>query len=302
MSQKFKKYVKSIILKTPYAPLRSLMVLLIAQVAEYQNIYKDIKAQFSDVKLYRVSSSVDFNAQWTARLGGGGDYSNYTDSNQDSDALDMPSLRKDDLFIYNFLPAGCRVLELGCGNGRLGRVLVSNKNIEYVGLEFSDVAVNECREKGLTVYQCDLNNLSSEVFKKLEGVKFDFVISLWCIDLLKNQEELLPLLAKFADRQVHGFWNAGHWSARLRLIMGRFPLYNYNHTASGELIYPYAYGTTNRSWTIKDFRAYASELGFHSTLIGSGPKFGLNTASLFSFMVWPSMRAGRVVWLLETIK
>jgi methionine biosynthesis protein MetW len=299
MSQTFRKFSKSIILRIQYAPLRSKIFFLISLVAEYHNIYKDIKAQFSDVKLYRANSSVDFNAQWTARLGGGSDYSNYTDTHQDSDSLEISSLRKDDLFIYNFLPAGCRVLELGCGNGRLGRVLVNNKNIEYVGLEFSDVAVNECRDKGLMVYQCDLNDLSSKAFKVLEGVKFDFVISLWCIDLLKNQEELLPRLAKFADRQLHGFWNAGHWSARLRFMMGRFPLYNYNHTASGELIYPYAYGTTNRSWTLKDFSAYASELGFYSKLVGSGPKFGLNTASLFSFMIWPSMRAGRVVWLLE---
>lgn len=300
MKPKFKRYIKSLIEKIPSEYLRSKIFSLVLHTAEYGNIYKDIIAQFRDVKLYRASSEVDFDAQWTARLGGGGDYSLYTDSNQDSDSLEISSLRKDDYFIFNYLPANCRVLELGCGNGRLGRVLADKKNIDYVGLEYSEVAVRECKNKGLKVHQCDLNNLNSEAFELLKGEKFDFVISLWCIDLLKNQEELLPHLAKFADKQVHGFWNAGHWSARLRLLMGRFPLYNYNHTSSGELIYPYAYGTTNRSWTIKDFRAYASELGFFAKLIGSGPKFGISSASIFKFMFWPSMRAGRVVWLLES--
>lgn len=50
---------------------------------------------------------------------------------------------------------GMRVLDVGCGDGRLAPVLTS-LGADYSGIELSESAVRFCREKSLAVTQCDI--------------------------------------------------------------------------------------------------------------------------------------------------
>lgn len=296
--KKIKNKIRSQVSNIKNPQLKNFVFNILRRPNEWRVIILDIIAQFRDVKLYRTGN-VDYNKQWEARVeakSNNKEYGEYTDNSCDPESLDEDLIRKDDLFILKYLPEGSCVLELGCGNGRLGNILTKKKGIKYVGLEYSNIAVAKAKSKGLEVYQCDLNNLNDSAFGRIKNYHFDYVISIWVLDLLRNQEELISKISEYADVQLHGFWNAGHWSSRLRLFFGRFPIYNFSGDSQGRLIYPYIYGVTNRSWTLKDFKSYAKELGYTAELIGVGPKFGVATASLFKKMFWPSLRGGRYVF------
>jgi SAM-dependent methyltransferase len=78
--------------------------------------------------------------------------------------------------MYHFLvPAGSRVLEIGCGQGNL---LASLKPCLGVGVDFSPVMVERAREKhpDLTFLQLDIHDLDGENFPEALQQPFDAVI------------------------------------------------------------------------------------------------------------------------------
>lgn len=266
------------------------------------SLCQDFCATFKDVKLYKKDSLSDEDKQWLIRLGKKEKDNPYEsfESYRDPECIDKKTMRGDDLFLCSLLPNGCSILELGCGNGRLGVILTKLKNIDYTGVDISAVAVEEAKKKGLKAYVCDLDNFNDATLEMFGKRRYDYVISIWTLQLLRKQEELIPKLFEFTDTQLHGIWNAGHWSSRLRFLFGRFPIYSYTSGPLGNLLYPFAYGAYNRHWTFKDFKAYARELGLVATIAGVGYKFTMRTANLKRNMIYPSLRCGRVLWKITT--
>lgn len=260
--------------------------------------FLDFLAIFKDVKLYRKDGIVNYEEQWAARLGKKENNSSYGNFElyRDPQGADKNNMRGDDIFMLSILPEGSSVLELGCGNGRLGYILKNKKNINYCGVDVSETAVAQAKKIGIEAYVCDLNNFNDPILKTLEKRHFDYVISLWTLQLLSRTEVLLPKLFEFSDVQLHGVWNAGHWSSRLRMLFGRFPIYSYSTSPDGKHIYPYAYGQYQRHWTFRDFKAYSKELGFAAEPAGMGKKFVTKTADLKKSLFMPSLFVGRVVW------
>lgn len=68
------------------------------------------------------------------------------------------------------LSEGERVLEVGCGSGIFLEMLRS-KNIEGVGLEFNDLAVEKCSDKGL-----DVRKEPISAFSRTNSSQFDAVV------------------------------------------------------------------------------------------------------------------------------
>lgn len=90
-----------------------------------------------------------------------------------------------------YLPEGGKVLDLGCGNGRLLKVLQSaNKKFEYLGVDFSAKLLEQARQQ-----------FSGYTFQEADMAKVDFppdsfdvvclVASLHHLDKQKEREELL---------------------------------------------------------------------------------------------------------------
>ncbi|MFH1772637.1 MAG: methionine biosynthesis protein MetW [Candidatus Omnitrophota bacterium] len=294
LQTKVRYYIKG--LKSPF--LRSALMYFFRHVNLIRVIVEDAFVMLKDVKLYRKESLVDYEQQWSARLGKSKSSIgyNYFGQYRDPEGLDENNMRGDDIFISSILPSKCSVLELGCGNGRLGYILKHKKDISYCGFDISEVAIEEAKKKGLEAYVCNLDNFNDHTFKILSKRHFDYIISLWTLQLLNRQEELITKLFDYGDTQLHGVWNAGHWTSRLRMLFGRFPIYSYASDPNGKRIYPYPYGAYNRHWTFNDFKAYVKELGFFAIPVGMGPKFCIRTARLHKHLFWPSLRAGRLLW------
>jgi methionine biosynthesis protein MetW len=64
------------------------------------------------------------------------------------------------------------VLDLGCGNGTLLALLVSERQVKGQGIEIDDKAIFECVAKGLNVFHDDIDTGLPEYADK----SFDFVI------------------------------------------------------------------------------------------------------------------------------
>jgi len=101
--------------------------------------------------------------------------------------------------ILAHIPIGSRVLDVGCGDGRMLEVLAVNRQCEGVGLDFSDTFIERCRSslKGMPLVFVQGSMLDVEVL--IEG-DFDVILtkrSLINLDSSSEQFQVLSSLIKF---------------------------------------------------------------------------------------------------------
>lgn len=130
------------------------------------------------------------------------------------------TLRPDLAAIAGMIPAGARVLDIGCGDGVLLEHLIRTKGIDGRGLELSQANVNACVARGMAVIQgdadTDLVDYPSHVF--------DVVILSQTIQATRNPKTVLENLMRIGGRVAISLPNFGHWRVRLDLFLrGRMP-------------------------------------------------------------------------------
>lgn len=177
-------------------------------------------------------------------------------------------IKPDYNIIESLIPAGAKVLDLGCGDGTLLSLLVERKKIKGMGVDIYADGLNECLKKGLPVLQLDLNKGLS-TFK--DG-SFDYVVLNMTLQATYNPLLLIREMIRVGRRAIVGFPNFGHWKLLLNLLLKeRMPK---NKTLPYEW-----YNTPNiRLMTIKDFRVLCRENGIKiigETFLGEdGEKIG----------------------------
>jgi methionine biosynthesis protein MetW len=131
------------------------------------------------------------------------------------------ALRPDLAAIAEMIPAGARLLDIGCGDGSLLEYLVRVKNVDGRGLELSQQNVNQCVARGLSVVQGDADTDLSEY---PSGV-FDIVILSQTIQATRQPRHVLHDLLRIGKHTIVSFPNFGHWRIRLSLLFtGRMPV------------------------------------------------------------------------------
>ena len=76
--------------------------------------------------------------------------------------------------IADLVPAGARVLDLGCGNGELLAYLQRDKGCTGYGVELADANVLACARRGVNVIQLNLE----EGLALFDDHSFDVVLQL----------------------------------------------------------------------------------------------------------------------------
>ena len=151
--------------------------------------------------------------------------------------------RLDHRIICNLVDPNTRVLDLGCGDGDLMSLLVREKGASVQGIELDGEAVQRCVEKGLTVFQGDIETGLVDY----PDYAFDDVILNQSMQEVRKVDVVIRESLRVAKRVIVGFPNFAHLRSRATMFFtGRTPV-------TPSLPY-YWYETPNvRFLSIRDF-------------------------------------------------
>ena len=124
--------------------------------------------------------------------------------------------RVDLLLIAEMVKPGARVLDIGCGDGTLLRLLAEKRDVEGRGIELSQAGVNSCVAQGLSVIQGDAD--TDLVY--YPDLAFDYAILSQTIQATYSPRHVLEQLLRIGKRVVVSFPNFGHWRVRAGLMFG----------------------------------------------------------------------------------
>jgi methionine biosynthesis protein MetW len=189
---------------------------------------------------------------------------------------------RDDLeLIADIVPAGSRVLDLGCGNGEMLAHLRDHKGCTGYGIEIADANVLACVQRGIDVIQLNLE----EGLALFDDRSFDVVLQIDTLQHLRNTEKMLRETARVGRIGIVSFPNFAHWPNRVNVLRGRMPV-------TRALPYQW-YDTPNiRVGTFADFEVLARSFGLTVT-----DSFGLQSGR--AVRLWPNLRASVAVFKFE---
>ena len=159
--------------------------------------------------------------------------------------------RVDLLRVAELVDPGSRVLDVGCGDGALLRLLAEERSADGRGIELSQQGVNDCVAKGLSVIQGDADADLADY----PDDAFDYVILSQTLQATRQPRVVLEHMLRIGRRAIVSVPNFGHWKVRAKLALsGRMPV--------TERLSHSWYDTPNIHFcTISDFIALASEVG-----------------------------------------
>src|SRR5262249_17164216 len=158
--------------------------------------------------------------------------------------------RVDLVLVAAMVEHGLRVLDVGCGDGELLRLLAESREVDGRGIELSREGVNECVAKGLAVIQGDADTDLADY----PDDAFDYVILSQTLQATRQPRAVLENLLRIGRRAIVSFPNFGFWKMRLQLLVG-------GHMPRTENLPATWYDTPNiHFFTIKDFVQLCDEI------------------------------------------
>lgn len=130
-------------------------------------------------------------------------------------------IRVDHELIAEMVAAGSRVLDVGCGDGELLKLLAHRKAVDGRGVEIDRDKVNACVAHGLSVIQGDADS----DLENYPDQAFDYAILSLTIQATRHPKGVLENLLRIGRRAIVSFPNFGHWQVRTGLLLGgRMPM------------------------------------------------------------------------------
>src|ERR1700743_3284509 len=155
-----------------------------------------------------------------------------------------------DRLIMDQIGRNSRVLDLGCGDGRLLCRLLDESDCSGQGIELDHQQVVEAISKGMPVIQADLDEGLDDVPEN----SFDLAEPSQTLQQVRHPQNLLTRMLRVAHRAVVLVPNYGHWRIRVQIMLhGRAPV-------TGSLPYDW-YNTPNLHFmSMLDFRDLCQQM------------------------------------------
>ncbi len=162
-----------------------------------------------------------------------------------------PSIRLTDELIMQHIGRGSRVIDLGCGDGRLMQRLSEELGCDVLGIEVDHQNITSVVQRGLPAIEADLDRGLQDI----PDDSFDFAVLSQTLQQVRNPRRLLSEMLRVARRALVVVPNFGHWRVRLEVLRrGRTPV-----TES----FPWEwYETPNVHFmSMRDFRSLMERMG-----------------------------------------
>jgi methionine biosynthesis protein MetW len=163
-----------------------------------------------------------------------------------------PTAALTDRMIMDQIERDSRVIDLGCGDGRLLCRLRDELGCSVQGVELDLREVVSAISKGMPVIQADLDHRLIEIPER----SFDYAVLSQTLQQVRHPKELLTEMLRIAKQVIILVPNYGHWWIRLQILLhGRTPV-------TSSLPYDW-YNTPNLHFlSMIDFRELCEQMQF----------------------------------------
>ncbi len=140
--------------------------------------------------------------------------------------------RKDYDVITEWINPNSRILDLGCGDGSLLKLLNVKRNTSGYGVDSSIDKTIKSLDNNINILNVDINDYMGYFKNK----SFDFVILAQSLQVVDNPVLLIKEMLRVGNEVIISFPNMGHWKSRLYLFLrGEMPVtkelpYNWHST------------------------------------------------------------------------
>lgn len=123
--------------------------------------------------------------------------------------------------ILGQIERGCRVVDLGCGDGRLLSQLRDTLGCDVLGVERDHLAFQHAIGRGVPMLKADLN----QGLHQIPPGSFDFAVLSQTLQQVSRPLEVLDEILRVARRALIVVPNFGHWRIRMQVALrGRAPV------------------------------------------------------------------------------
>ena len=129
-------------------------------------------------------------------------------------------LRADQALIAEWIRPGSRILDLGCGDGRLLAALQRELGASGYGVEIDPENIVKCIANGIHVVQINLDDGLND----FDDNSFDYVVMTQTIQAVRFPQRLLHEMLRIGREGIVTFPNMGHWKCRFQLAFGKMPI------------------------------------------------------------------------------